>query len=244
MNRSFFNTVYSGIIGIFWPYSCALCGERTTGEPVCPDCVEAMKLDCGKYCPECERSLSKKEGRCPEHPIAPYPFYIPIFAFDDRVRDLVHLLKYSGRKDVGRFFGKILSERLSKEGYEFKSNALVPVPLASVRKRERGFNQSEVVAKTLAKKNEIPVATGFVKRIKITTSQTKLNAHERRINVSGAFEANRKIEGKKVIIIDDVITTGATTRELANAIIIGGGSVECAICIAKPGFSDSKNSNI
>jgi len=206
-----------------------------------------MRVENGCFCPECGNPVDRK-GFCEKHPDAVYPFFVPAFGFNDErqcTRNLIHLLKYYKRRDIGEFFGEVIIERLAAEEFIAQADGFVPVPLYKTKERDRGYNQSEVVAGPICKKTGLPMLSKAVKRIKCTDSQTKQeNAKKRQENVAGAFQASDELSGKKVIIIDDVITTGATTRELAIAIKDVGGSVLCALCIARPGIDESKESEI
>ncbi len=198
-----------------------------------------MRIEGQRLCPECGMTVDD-DGTCRKHPKTLYPFYVPMYSFGDHVRDLVHLLKYSGRRDVGRFFGGKISDILSDNGPFASADGLVPVPLHKVRQRERGYNQSEVIAEQISTITGVPILAKAVKRVRMTKSQTKLDRNERRSNVAGAFRASEELDGRKVIILDDVITTGATTREVALAITNTGGKVLCALCVAHPLIEESR----
>ena len=229
-------TVFSGVIDLFWPPHCAICNSRTENSPLCDDCFSKIPREKGFFCAECGNALIS--GLCSLHSEQTYPGYLPVFHFCDVVRDCIHMLKYSNRRDIGEFFGEIMFQK-ALETDEFAGiNGLVPIPLHGARKRDRGYNQSEVMANRISKLCGVPVLTKGIRRVKNTTSQTKLNHDERHENMSGAFKIDIDLTGKHFIIIDDVITTGATTRELARTISRAGGKVARAICIARPGLDD------
>lgn len=226
----------TGFLNLLWPPHCAACNTRTDNSPVCDSCFSKMKPENGIFCPECGGKITG--SACPRHPHPTYSSFIPAFHFCDIVRDLIHLLKYSNRRDIGLHFGEIIYRKASREGILDDVDALVPIPLHKVRERDRGYNQSEVIAKGISLNSGIPVLTKGIGRKKNTVSQTKLDHDERQKNVEGAFEINLDLTNKNLIIIDDVITTGATTRELAKTIARTGGVVKNALCIARPGLDD------
>jgi ComF family protein len=128
------------------------------------------------------------------------------------------MIKYENKKNLGVKMGIILGKRLIEKNVG--ADLIIPVPLHLSRKRERGYNQSEVIASGVSKELKIPVELGILKRKKFTRSQTKLNREERLLNVSEAFNINHNVDlsGKTVFILDDVITTGATISGCAELI--------------------------
>ncbi len=234
-----FETFRKGLfafLDLLWPPHCAICNSRTEDAPVCGMCLDGMHPESGVFCPECGGEITGMA--CAKHPHPAYSCFVPAFRFDDFVRDLIHLLKYSNRRDIGVHFGEIIYNRASREGFLDGIDGLVPIPLHKARKRDRGYNQSEVIAKGISSLGRIPILTKGIHRKKNTSSQTKLDYDERQKNVEDAFEINIDLRGKHLIIIDDVITTGATTRELARTIARAGGVAEHALCIARPGLDD------
>ncbi|ESP62901.1 Competence protein F, phosphoribosyltransferase domain, protein YhgH [Smithella sp. ME-1] len=112
---------------------------------------------------------------------------------------------------------------------------IIPVPLHIKRLRERGFNQSLILARAIGKKRQIPVNFSLLKRRKFTTTQTGSNRNERKQNIKGAFEVSdkNKIKGENVILIDDVYTTGATVNECAKTLIEAGVRKISALTLAR-----------
>ncbi|WP_028487409.1 ComF family protein [Thiomicrorhabdus chilensis] len=170
---------------------------------VCPCCCEPSSL--GLLC-----------GACLTDPPA-FDRTQAGFYFDKELVDLVHGLKYQRQLAYGRILADVLAERLQTESVE----ALLAVPLYAKRRRNRGYNQAELIAQALSKKLQIPLLPAHaVQRIKDTPSQTHLDAQQRRRNLKGAFLVdNGSFEGlNQIALIDDVITTGATMQQLAKSI--------------------------
>ena len=138
------------------------------------------------------------------------------FYFDEELVDLIHGLKYQSKPAYARILAELLADKLDLAGVE----AIVAVPLYLTRFRDRGFNQAELIAESLAKVLNIPLIKQAVSRVKDTPSQTHLNARQRRSNLKNAFEVNadRFVDYKNVALLDDVITTGATMQSLAQNI--------------------------
>ncbi|HEX5436892.1 MAG TPA: double zinc ribbon domain-containing protein [Gemmatimonadaceae bacterium] len=139
---------------------------------------------------------------------------------------IVHAFKYGGWTALARGMAERMARLTWPRDVLEERCALVPVPLARVRHRERGFNQSEVLACALGERWRLPVWTDCLERVRATPTQTRLTPEERRRNVSGAFRAppgaRARLQGTHVMIVDDVLTTGATTVECANALCAGG----------------------
>lgn len=139
--------------------------------------------------------------------------------YEKPLRDLIHLLKYDGFRPLAKPLGKHLAA-LAGALAEQPFDLVVPVPLHSNRQRQRGFNQSLLLATQVSKVLGVPVARKDCVRVRDTRPQTGLRASERRKNVAGAFDVPRpqSVKGRRVLLIDDVVTTGATVHACARAL--------------------------
>src|SRR5689334_19315793 len=219
--------------------------------PLCPACREPVR-DPGGLCaacwsrlnfitrPYCERlgipfAYDPGPGILSMQAIADPPAYGRARAavrFDDVSRALVHALKYGDRLDLAPTMGRWMA----RAGHELLADAdgLVPVPLHWRRLWARRFNQSALLAKTIAQDSGVPVADGLLKRVKATAQQVGLSQAERALNVQGAFAvtAARKAEvaGRRLVLIDDVLTSGATSDSCARALLrAGAGRVDVLV---------------
>jgi ComF family protein len=140
--------------------------------------------------------------------------------FDSFYRAVVHGLKYDGLLPLAKDVGGVLAERFSAYDNIPKIDAIVPIPLHWTRKRQRGFNQSELIAKVLGERLQLPVSSKILERIRKTLDQTGLSAKERVENMRGAFAAGSRLDmtGQRVLLVDDVTTTGATLFEAAKVL--------------------------
>ena len=149
---------------------------------------------------------------------------------------LMHRLKYGGMTAVGREFGRVLGERIRDAGWG-GSGVIVPLPLHLSRMRERGYNQCACIAGGVAEITGRPVDVRLIARARFTASQVTLGHLERGENVRGAFALRPRaaVGGKTVILIDDVVTTGATMRSCASALRGAGARavIACAVAIAR-----------
>ena len=143
---------------------------------------------------------------------------------NDKYMKLIYDLKYAGFSRVGIELGTMLGELLKTKG-NILFDAIVPVPIHSARRRERGYNQSEMIAMGISKMIGCPVETDFIKRSIYTQTQTTLDKHERRRNVEQVFQlANDKIDISilSILLVDDVLTTGATLNAAATCLMNSG----------------------
>ena len=127
-------------------------------------------------------------------------------------------MKYNNNFRAGIFLGKKIAERFLNEIVSAKYDFIIPVPLHPLKKAERGYNQSYYIAKGISQITKIKIGNNIVKRKRYTSTQTKLSAIERKENIRNAFTIKKidKIRGKKIILVDDVTTTGATVTEVAK----------------------------
>ncbi|MBI3195861.1 MAG: ComF family protein [Ignavibacteriae bacterium] len=198
--------------------------------PFCISCNVRLKQEESRICVSCWRDfpplekndslfLQTKERFLNEGTIsdclAPFSF-----EKEGTLQTVIHSLKYEGCTTLGVRLGKEIGISINAHPVIRSADLIVPIPLHQLKRRERGYNQSEYICKGISIETKIPLATSLLKRVKYTQSQTKLNQQERSENVTGAFRLaskwKTKLEGKKVILVDDVITTGATMRSCAS----------------------------
>ncbi|MBN2727206.1 ComF family protein [Candidatus Mcinerneyibacteriota bacterium] len=155
-----------------------------------------------------------------------------LYHYDDTMASLVHRMKYGGDLSLLRTFSRELRDFYCESFPDRVHHAVVPVPLAYSRQKERGFNQAEELASLLPGEN----GAGFLKRGRKTRPQSSLESiRERRENVKGAFCVTKEIRGLSLLLVDDVVTSGATTEEAARALKRGGARrVDIlALCLAR-----------
>jgi ComF family protein len=154
--------------------------------------------------------------------------------YEGVIRACIHALKYDHNQSLGEFFSPWMGELVAAMNWEV--DLVVPVPLSEERVRMRGYNQSELLARPLALHLGIRYLPICVSRIRNTPSQVGLSASERRINVAGAFLAIPElVTGRRILLVDDVSTTGATLAACSNAVFLAGGSK--VYCITLAGFT-------
>jgi ComF family protein len=216
--------VIAALFDWLFPWSCAVCRVGYEGRgTLCEECFDALrKLEDEPHCDVCAMPLPMIGSPCPYCKGKGPPNFervVRLAAFHDPVRVLIHHLKYHRRWGIGEELANLLIEQERVKGLLQNSDVLVPVPLHWRRQITRGYNQAQVIARHLGKRCGKAVVRA-VRRVKNTETQTRLHSHHKREeNLRDAFALVRggnKIEGKHVVVIDDVWTTGATMQAMAR----------------------------
>ena len=201
------------------PQSCPGCGARTgAAEFLCAGCETRIPKLAVPLCVRCLLEERDPAG-CRRHPrgaraVAPW-------IYDERAALVVQALKFGGRPRLAeRYAGAIA--RVLPQGYRF--DMVTPVPLHAARLRERGYDQAGRLADALARRLGAPLVPGLLVRSRATREQSRLNAAARRANLAGAFTIPRPeaVQGRSVLVVDDVLTTGATLDAAATALRTAG----------------------
>jgi ComF family protein len=156
-------------------------------------------------------------GRCLINRAAAFSFYIR----DSRIKKLIHQLKYKGIKEIGPELGRIYGNSLRSSGFMDDIDLIVPVPLHPSKKRQRGFNQSDLISAGIADATGIPMDPGLLVRKTGTNTQTRKSRYDRWTNVQDIFRITdeNSLKDRHILLVDDVITTGSTIEACANEIL-------------------------
>lgn len=220
-------------LNVLFPPRCAVCREFLVSDTgLCSECEGRWPALSGPHCVSCAAPfVSGPLHRCGDC-LAETPAFEKIHAaglYEGLLLDLVVRLKYRGEERLGRLLGHRLGGVLKDvSGIDL----VVPVPLHLSRLRERGFNQAALLAKRVGKKLGCEVDNFLLKKIRETPAQASLDREERRKNVKGAFLVAdaKRISGKRILLVDDVATTGATLNEAAKILRKSGAAcVEAAV---------------
>ena len=209
------------ILSNLFPSRCILC-QKTVDQAleICSECYQELPHN-DVCCQRCALPLAEGInntvlcGRCIRKTPAFDYAYSP-FRYEDEVIGLVHQLKFGEKISYAKAMGEMLFRQLLAT--DEKPDCLLPVSLHSSRLRQRGFNQSIEISRVISRQLSIPIERTAIVRHRSTVAQTGLNAKQRQKNIRGAFSVVAELNYKHVLIIDDVMTTGATVNELARVL--------------------------
>jgi ComF family protein len=228
-----------GILEIALPAECAGCGERlrTTERAVCGGCLDRLQPPQMPICPACGMGDLNPKRRCPGCLPGESAWEIARQAaiWSEPMPTLIHALKFHGLTEVRWPFADLLARLVEREMGPAPWDLIAPVPLHRTRERERGFNQSALIARALGQRLGWPVDLRAVRRHRATRTQTNLGRGQRLANVEGAFSCPRpeSIADKRILLVDDVHTTGATMRAAAQALREAGAREVGACAVAR-----------
>ena len=221
-------TVARAVLDLVYPPRCAACGDATAREPFCPTCAGAVD----PVPPGCARcGLPGPDAVCGACLSAP-PAFDAVLAgglFGGPLADAVHRLKYGGHPALARPLGRWLAARVSLPA----AAAVIAVPLARGRRIARGYDQAALLADALARAARLPRLRAALWRSRETPPQVGRSRAERAANVRGAFQATPAVRGGDLLLVDDVVTTGATADAAAGALRDAGARSVIVIALAR-----------
>ena len=219
---------YGSFLNLLYPRRCPLCHRilKDSHALICPECAGDLRPIQGARCYKCGKPVSEEEEYCRDCKAAPGAFDQGrgIFLYDDRMKYSIMKYKYFGCREYSRFYGRALYLYGRDQLALWKPDVIVPVPLHWRKLRKRGFNQAELLAEELAKSAGLPVDVSLLKKSRATRSQKKLDAAGRKKNLKKAFQVVGNPSGMRILLIDDVYTTGSTMDVLAHALLEKGAS--------------------
>ena len=231
-------------LDLVFPALCPVCEATLAAgrrDPLCGACWRAIRRLGPPACERCGLPLPTFEpapgpaGLCGgclgERPA--WDWARAAAEYEGVARDALHAFKFHGKRALARPLGALLLEEWGPWLAAAGIDALVPVPLARGRERERGFNQAALVAERLAAGLGVPLRPRWLVRARATQPQTDLGAAERRANVRGAFAADTAVTGRHVALVDDVLTTGATAAECARILKAAGAARVGVLTVAR-----------
>ncbi len=208
---------------------CLLCGAPSAERPLCLACENDLpRLGC--HCPRCALPTIGGEvcGRClrkPPHFDAAHAVYEYSFPIDK----LIQSFKYGHRLLLGDYFGHALAEQATILAFD----RVIPLPLHPSRLRQRGFNQALELVRPLVRHSPALLDTDSCRRRRATAAQAGLPWRARAANVRGAFECTTDLKGQRLLLVDDVLTTGASLNELARVVKLHGASAVSVLVLAR-----------
>lgn len=201
------------------PQDCQLCGKPAAGDLLCGACLSDLPQLRGTHCPVCALPTpgSALCGECLRRP-PHFDATHAAFAYAFPVDQLVQAFKYGHQLALSSLFARLMQADRPANG----ADIMIPLPLSAQRLRERGFNQAVEIARPLARASGIPLDLHAAARIADTAAQASLPWKERRANIRHAFECRMDLSGKSVVVVDDVMTSGATLDEFARTLKLNG----------------------
>lgn len=210
--------VLHDLVSLFYPNLCLLCGSPLVEKEshICMDCICDL--------PKTNYHLNK--GNPARSLFSGYPQVNEVSAFlffekDGTTQKLIHNIKYQGNKPLAEQIGRMAAIELKNDGFYASADTIIPVPLHPRKEKRRGYNQSECIAQGISRIYGCAVDTSLLRRKSDTASQTRKTVYERHVNVEKNFEVTdpELLFGKHILLVDDVLTTGATITSCIEALI-------------------------
>jgi ComF family protein len=235
--------IFKAFLDIIFPPRCHVCRcflAEPTDIHLCNNCREKIITVSSPLCTICGVPFATENGIdhiCGHCLTTRRPFAGARAAarFEGPLQELIHRFKYGKKIHLSRPLGLLTATVLGDFHPAVSADCIVPVPLHRRRLRERGFNQSQLIGRILAKSWEIPLSVHNLRRIRWTTPQTGLSAAERERNIRGAFAVVKpdRLEGKRLLLVDDVYTTGSTVTECAKTLRQSGAKEVYVVTVAR-----------
>ena len=223
--------LWDDFLNLLFPRVCCGCGNHLVKSEniICTECYVVIPRT--NYHTVKDNPVEQAFwGRCKIESAAAFSY----FNKGSRIRKLIHGLKYNGIKEIGIELGKIYGLLLKSSGFLDGIDFIVPVPLHRYRERVRGFNQSEIISAGISAVTDLPLITNAIERRVATSTQTKHSRTERWDNIDGVFALKNPelLTGKHILLVDDVITTGATMESCINEILKVEGAKVSIVALA------------
>lgn len=207
------------LFSLFFPRTCPACGGYISDKQVALEHIEWICPDCWRHLPRTEQDVLRQNSTEDLFPQAVQAWAYLFYEKGHPIQDIIHRMKYADQPKLGYWMGRQAVLDCRNETFFDGIDVIVPVPLHPRRLRERGYNQSEYIAKGISELTGIPIDTTHVTRTRNTPKQALQSGDERLHNVEGAFAVNHpeQMYHKHILVVDDLITTGETMRECLKA---------------------------
>lgn len=215
---NYINTFFESVLHLLYPKVCAGCGADVPGadQLICLSCISELPVtNFHRYAHNPVEKIFL--GRLPVEAAAAFVYFSKMSV----IQRLLHELKYRGNTEIGLYFGRMMGDALLSSNRFGAIDGLIPLPLHRKKQLVRGYNQATLICQGMAETMQVPVLEEIVIRKKQTATQTKKNRMERWDNTEGRFEltASARVGGKHLLLVDDVITTGATLEACGREIL-------------------------
>jgi ComF family protein len=234
------------VVSVLFPAPCRLCEaplETASRIPVCPECLGSLRPFSGPACQGCGRPFASEQAGLVSKPLCracragiyAFDFARSYGPYDEKMAPAILLLKHNAIAPLGAWFADRLAELIAGEPRLAEVDRVVPVPLHRARLRERGHNQAELIARPLAKRVRLPLAPNLLARIKPRPEKLRMSRRERWLSVRGAYTIckGKRVDKARILLIDDVFTTGATLDSCARVLRGAGAASVIALTVAR-----------
>lgn len=215
---NYISTFFNSVTHLIYPDVCAGCGSDLLSRKqlLCLDCIDSLPVT--NFYMHAANPVEKIFwGRLPLATATSYTY----FTKQSVMQNLLHQFKYKGKKEIGLYFGRRMGELFRLSNRYNDIDALVPLPLFFKKEKKRGYNQATVICEGISETMGIPVWKDIIRRTKRTETQTHMNRTERWANIEGKFELLNEAaaNGKHLLLVDDVLTTGATLEACGSELL-------------------------
>lgn len=212
--------MFEFVLNFLFPPACSVCG----------------KIDKNWLCPNCQRRVERLEKSCKlDIENKKYEKLLYLFKYESLVRKLILSYKFSNKAYLNHFFANEIAKNKENRELLKQYDMIIPVPMHKRKMQKRGYNQTELVADELGKILEIPARKDILSKVVNTTTQSKLGGKARQSNIQHAFfiKNDIEVEDKKIILLDDIYTTGATSQECSRVLKDAGATEILILVLAK-----------
>jgi ComF family protein len=235
--------ILTGIADLIFPPRCITCSEILEEHgplPFCSRCAAGIRFIRSPLCPCCGIPFPVAEdqdhlcGECLANQ-RPYAVARAVGRYEDTLLKAIHLFKYRGKIGIGQVLGKIMACFAGGIWDMHTFSVIIPVPLHRHRLRQRGFNQAVILARELAKRFSLPLDFMTLQRERFTAPQVGMGREDRTVNVKGAFAVRKteRVAGRRILLVDDVCTTGSTIHECASVLIRAEAEAVAVLTLAR-----------